>query len=79
MRIDLFLKESRIIKRRTIAKEYCERGLVKINDKVAKPSSEISDGDTLTIKFGDKTFTVEAKIDNVGKKPKASYEQVEPR
>ena len=78
MRIDLFLKESRIIKRRTIAKEYCERGLVKINDKIAKPSSEISDGDTLTIKFGEKAYSVVAKIENVGKKPKASYEPINP-
>ncbi len=79
MRIDLFLKESRIIKRRTIAKEYCERGLVKINDKIAKPSSDISDGDTLTVKFGDKVYSVAAKIENVGKKPKVSYEQIEAR
>ena len=51
MRIDLFLKEARIIKRRTIAKEYCLRGLVLINKKEAKPSSEVNDGDVVNITF----------------------------
>ena len=41
MRLDLFLKETRIIKRRTIAKEFCDRGLVKVNNKIAKPSYEV--------------------------------------
>lgn len=78
MRIDLFLKEARIIKRRTIAKEYCERGLVLINKKVAKPSSEIKDGDIINITFGDKSFDIVAKVEIVGKKERASYERVEP-
>ena len=51
MRIDLFLKEARIIKRRTIAKEYCERNLVLIKNKNAKPSSEVKDGDIINITF----------------------------
>ena len=78
MRIDLFLKEARIIKRRTIAKEYCLRGLVLINKKEAKPSSEVNDGDVVNITFGEKNFDVIAKIEIVGKKERASYERLEP-
>ena len=76
MRVDLFLKESRIIKRRTIAKEFCDRGLVLLNGKTAKPSSEVKDGDTLNIKFGEKRFDIVVRIEIVGKKEKASYEQI---
>ena len=77
MRIDLFLKESRIIKRRTLAKEYCVRELVLINGKIAKPSSEVKDGDIVNITFGEKKFNVRAVIEIVGKKERASYVQVE--
>ena len=77
MRLDLFLKDSRIIKRRTIAKEFCERGLVKVNEKVAKPSFDLKGGETVTIKFGDKEFSIVSKIEQVGKKERASYEQLE--
>ena len=76
MRVDLFLKESRIIKRRTIAKEFCDRGLVLLNGKTAKPSSEVKDGDTLNIKFGEKRFDIVVRTEIVGKKEKASYEQI---
>ena len=77
MRLDLFLKDSRIIKRRTLAKEYCERGLVKVNDKIAKPSFDVKSGDKILIKFGEKEFTIIAKVELVGKKERASYDQVE--
>ena len=77
MRLDLFLKETRIIKRRTIAKEFCDRGLVKVNNKIAKPSYEIKSGDVLTIRFGDKEFSITAKTEVVGKKEKASYDPIE--
>lgn len=77
MRLDLFLKDSRIIKRRTIAKEFCERGLVKVNDKIAKPSFDVKCGDKILIKFGEKEFTIIAKVELVGKKERASYDQVE--
>ena len=77
MRLDLFLKDSRIIKRRTIAKEFCERGLVKVNDKIAKPSLDVKTGDLIKIKFGVNEFTIIAKVDIVGKKERASYDQVE--
>lgn len=52
MRIDKFLKNSRIIKRRTLAKDACEQERVYINDKVAKPGSEVEIGDIILVKFG---------------------------
>lgn len=52
MRIDLFLKNSRIIKRRTVAKQACESGRVLINGKEAKPGQEVEVGDIIEIKFG---------------------------
>ena len=79
MRLDLFLKDSKIIKRRTIAKEFCERGLVKVNEKVAKPSFEINGGEVIKIKFGDNEFSIVTKVEQVGKKERASYDPVEPR
>ncbi|MCR4911279.1 MAG: RNA-binding S4 domain-containing protein [Bacilli bacterium] len=74
MRIDLFLKETRIIKRRTIAKEFCERGLVSVNDKVVKPAFDIKEGDKFSVKLGNKILTAVAHIDSTGKKEKGSYE-----
>ncbi len=52
MRIDIFLKNSRLIKRRTVAKQACEAGRVTINDKVAKPGDEVKIGDIIEIRFG---------------------------
>jgi ribosomal 50S subunit-recycling heat shock protein len=63
MRLDKFLKVSRMIKRRTLAKEVCDGGRVSINDKVAKAGSEVKAGDILTIRFGQKLVT--AKIDRI--------------
>ncbi len=54
MRLDKYLKVSRIIKRRTVAKEACETGRVSINGKVAKPSTEVKEGDTIEIQFANK-------------------------
>ena len=59
MRIDKYLKVSRIIKRRTVANEVCEQGRVKINDKLAKPGSEVKVGDVIEIQFGNNTTTIE--------------------
>jgi len=53
MRIDKFLKVSRIIKRRTVASEACTGGRVMINDKQVKPSAEVKAGDVITIRFGE--------------------------
>lgn len=59
MRIDKFLKVSRLIKRRTLANEACEQGRVKINEKVAKPGSEVKVGDVIEIQFGSSNTKVE--------------------
>ena len=58
MRLDKFLKVSRLIKRRTVANEACDAGRVKINDKVAKASSAVKAGDIIEIAFGNKTVKV---------------------
>ncbi len=79
MRIDKYLKVSRIIKRRTVAQEACEGGKVTINGKVAKPSSEVKVGDILTLQFGIKTVTVEVlEVKEVVKKDDAAlmYRQI---
>jgi ribosomal 50S subunit-recycling heat shock protein len=57
MRLDKFLKVSRIIKRRTVANEACSRNRVTVNGKDAKPSKEVKEGDTVAIGFGDKRVT----------------------
>lgn len=69
MRIDKFLKNSRIIKRRTVAKEACEQGKVKINDKLCKPGDEVKVGDKLSINFGSNEMNIEVLQirDNVSK------------
>lgn len=54
MRLDKFLKVSRVIKRRTVANEACGLGRVQINGKVAKAASEVKEGDVLTILLGGK-------------------------
>jgi ribosomal 50S subunit-recycling heat shock protein len=59
MRIDKYLKVSRLIKRRTVANEVCEQGRVKINDRIAKPGSEVKVGDIVEIQFGTNTTTIE--------------------
>ncbi|MDF2523535.1 MAG: ribosome-associated heat shock protein implicated in recycling of subunit [Clostridiales bacterium] len=59
MRIDKYLKVSRLIKRRTIANEACEQGRVSINGKVAKPGSEVKAGDVIEIQFGNNNTKVE--------------------
>ena len=56
MRIDKFLKVSRIIKRRTVAKEVCDGGKVKVNGRVAKAGTDVVAGDELEIQFGEKVF-----------------------
>lgn len=54
MRLDKFLKMSRVIKRRTVANEAVDAGRVSVNGKVVKPSYEVKIGDIVEIKFGDK-------------------------
>ncbi|MGI6727326.1 MAG: RNA-binding S4 domain-containing protein [Anaerovoracaceae bacterium] len=52
MRIDKYLKNSRLIKRRTVAKEACEQERIFINGKIAKPGSEVKEGDEILLCFG---------------------------
>ncbi|WP_054739035.1 RNA-binding S4 domain-containing protein [Cellulosilyticum ruminicola] len=59
MRIDKYLKLSRIIKRRTIAQEACDAGRVMINNKVAKASTDVKIGDVIEIRFGEQTTKYE--------------------
>ncbi len=59
MRLDKFLKVSRLIKRRTIANEACDAGRVMINDRPAKASAQVKAGDILEIQFGTKAVKVE--------------------
>ncbi|MFA6308829.1 MAG: RNA-binding S4 domain-containing protein [Clostridia bacterium] len=77
MRIDKYLKVSRLIKRRTVANEACETGHIKINDKVAKPGTEIKVGDIIEMRFGANTTKVLVLTtqDNVSKNDaKSMYE-----
>ena len=59
MRLDKYLKVSRLIKRRTVANEACDAGRVLINDKPAKASAQVKAGDILEIRFGKKNVRVE--------------------
>ena len=59
MRLDKFLKVSRLIKRRTVANEACDAGRVLVNDKPAKASTAVKEGDILEIQFGTRNVRVE--------------------
>ena len=59
MRLDKYLKVSRLIKRRTVANEACDAGRVLVNDKPAKASVQIKPGDVIEIQFGSKNVRVE--------------------
>lgn len=59
MRVDKYLKVSRLIKRRTVAAEACDQGRITVNGKVAKPGTDVKVGDTIDIEFGDNTLKVE--------------------
>ncbi|KRN97933.1 RNA-binding S4 domain-containing protein [Companilactobacillus kimchiensis] len=79
MRLDKFLKVSRIIKRRTVAKEFTDNGRALVNDRVAKSSSEVTIGDVLELHFGEKTMKV--KVLNIKETTKKTdsedmYEEV---
>ena len=72
MRLDKYLKVSRLIKRRTVAKTVADQGRIRINDVVAKSSSTVKVGDRLTITFGNKILVVDvAKLVETTKKDEA--------
>ena len=61
MRLDKFLKVSRLIKRRTVANEACDAGRVLLNGRVARASAEVKAGDRITIVLGNKEVSVEVR------------------
>ncbi len=69
MRLDKFLKVSRIIKRRTVAKEICSAGRIQVNGRPAKAGTDVAAGDVLRINFGNKTL--EAEITQVAETMRA--------
>ena len=72
MRLDKFLKVSRIIKRRTVANDACDSDRVMINGRMAKASTHVKCGDIVEIKFGEKTVKFEiTSVDEVVKKEEA--------
>ena len=69
MRLDKYLKVSRLIKRRTVANEACDLGRVTVNGRAARASYDVKAGDRIALRFGERTLTVEvlSVADNVGK------------
>ena len=69
MRLDKYLKVSRLIKRRSVANEACDNERVTVNGRVARASYDVKVGDVITIRFGQKALSVEvlSVADNVGK------------
>ena len=59
MRLDKYLKVSRLIKRRTVANEACDSGLVQVNGRPVKASYDVKVGDVIALQFGARTVTVE--------------------
>ena len=79
MRLDKYLKVSRLIKRRTVANEACDAGRVLLNGKTARASAEVMAGDRIDILFGEKTVSVRVlNVQETVRKEEASstYEYV---
>ena len=79
MRLDKYLKVSRLIKRRTVANEACDNERVSVNGRPARASYEVKVGDVITIRFGERTLTVEVLSvqENAGKaEASALYREV---
>ncbi|MCY9517396.1 RNA-binding S4 domain-containing protein [Paenibacillus apiarius] len=73
MRLDKFLKVSRLIKRRTVAKDVSEQGRVVLNGREAKPSTSVKVGDEITVQFGQKLVTVRVeRLQETTKKDEAA-------
>ena len=82
MRLDKYLKVSRLIKRRTVANDACDTERITVNDKVAKASYNVKIGDLITIAFGNKSVTVRVlEIKDTTKKAESAgmYEVVSER
>ena len=76
MRLDLVLKQSGLIKRRTVAKELAERGRILINNRVAKPASEVKGGDILELRLGNRVLVVEISFVERFKREFPNYKEV---
>ncbi len=79
MRLDKYLKVSRLIKRRTVANEACDNGRISVNGRVVKASYEVKEGDRIEIALGSRTLAVEVVqvADNVRKDDAAAmYKEV---
>ena len=78
MRLDKYLKVTRLIKRRTVANEACDAGRILVNGKVARASYEVKAGDVIEIRFGEKLtrYEVLSVQDNVGKADAAELYRV---
>ncbi|MFP4177911.1 MAG: RNA-binding S4 domain-containing protein [Acholeplasmataceae bacterium] len=74
MRLDKYLKVSRLIKRRTLAKEACEKGRIAINGKTAKPSADVSEGDLLTLHLGSRI--TKAKVRSLSPNGEAMFDLI---
>lgn len=73
MRLDKYLKISRIIKRRTVANEACDAGRVEVNGKVARASYDVKVGDVIAVTFGERTFKAEViSVNEYAKKDEAA-------
>ena len=72
MRLDLFLKHSRIVPRRTIAQQMCEAGAVRVNGAPAKSSREVNAGDELTIRYRSRLTTL--RVVNIPQRPPSKAE-----
>lgn len=80
MRVDKFLKLSRIIKRRSVASDACDGSHVRVNGVIAKPARDIKIGDVISVQFGDRVFTcrVKATPEHVTKDDASSLYEVLP-
>lgn len=76
MRLDVVLKQSGLIKRRTVAKTISDNGHILINGKVSKPSSDVKEGDHLSLHLGARQIEVIIKFETKGKREIPTYEEV---
>ena len=76
MRLDLVLKQSGLIKRRTVAKELADRGRILIDERAAKPSSEVRNGDILELHLGNRVLVVEISFVEKFKREYPVYKEV---
>ena len=79
MRLDKYLKVSRLIKRRTVANEACDAGRVLLNDKVARASADVKIGDVIEIQFGTRNVKVEVLSIQDSEKKEAAAEMLRKR